>query len=198
MLKHWNTIREKVIGDEMTVKKLVNSSVKTQKYYQRESYRWSNTWTVRKLVTSSVQTQEYYQRDSYTWWNTCEAAFHFICLKTGILTERKLQVVKWLWRSSVVTSSVETQEYYQRESYRWWNNCEEACYFICWNTGLNTFREIVVGGEITVKKLVTSSLEIQEYYQRESYRSWNNCEEACGFICWNTGILSERKLCVVK
>ena len=29
-------------------------------------------------------------------------------------------------------------------------------------------REKVIGGEITVKKLVTSSVETQEYYQRES------------------------------
>ena len=41
-LEHRNTIREKVIADDITVKKLVTSSVETQGYYQRESYRWSN------------------------------------------------------------------------------------------------------------------------------------------------------------
>ena len=31
-------------------------------------------------------------------------------------------------------------------------------------------RQKVIGAQITVKKLVTSSVETQEYYQRESYR----------------------------
>ena len=39
-LEHRNTIREKVIGDDITVKKLVTSFVETQEYYQRESYRY--------------------------------------------------------------------------------------------------------------------------------------------------------------
>ena len=67
----------------------------------------------------------------------------------------------------LVASSVETQEYYQRESYRWSNNRKEACHFN-WLKHRNTIREKVIGGQITVKKLVTSSVEKQEYYQRES------------------------------
>ena len=41
-LEHRNTIKEKVIGDDITVKKLVTSPVETQECYERESYRWSN------------------------------------------------------------------------------------------------------------------------------------------------------------
>ena len=87
-LEHRNTIREKVIGDDITVKKLVTSFVETQEYYQRESYRY---WkTVKKLVNSSVEKQEYYQRESYRWSNNRKKACHVICWKTGILSERKL------------------------------------------------------------------------------------------------------------